>query len=211
MATGFGARGNGTVHIVDDDGQVRRFLAEVMTSIGLDVEDYPSGDEFMRRYNGDRVGCVLLDIRMPRVTGPEVHDWLRSRHPNVPVIFLTGYADVPTAVRAMRHGAFDFLEKPFNVQQLIERVNEAMRLAAREDQNRKAQEDSGLASLTRRERDVLRGIVAGHRNKLIAAELGISERTVETHRANLMVKMKAQSVAELVTLTLAADPDLLTR
>ena len=211
MGAGQGLESSGTVHIVDDDAQVRGFISEVMTSIGLQVEEYLSGDDFMGRFDAARVGCVLLDIRMPRVTGPEVHDWLSERHPGVPVIFLTGYADVPTAVRAMRQGAFDFLEKPFNVQQLIERVNEAMRLARREDQQRKAQESSGLASLTRRERDVLKGIVAGQRNKLIAAELGISERTVETHRANLMVKMKAQSVAELVTITLAADPDLLER
>ncbi len=211
MASGLENSSSGTVHIVDDDTQVRGFIHEVMRSIGLSVEEYPSGEDFMSRFDPARVGCVLLDIRMPRVTGPEVHDWLRAKHPGVPVIFLTGYADVPTAVRAMRHGAFDFLEKPFNVQQLIERVNEATRLAQKEDRQRKTQEASGLANLTRRERDVLKGIVAGQRNKLIAAELGISERTVETHRANLMVKMKAQSVAELVTITLAADPDLLER
>ncbi len=204
-----GVRSEGTVHVVDDDVQVRRFLAEVMSSIGLEVEAYPSGEDFMRRFSADRFGCVLLDIRMPKVTGPEVHDWLREHHPGIPVIFLTGHADVPTAVRAMRHGAFDFMEKPFNVQQLIERVNEAMRLAQRESEQRRAQRESGLSQLTRREREVLRGVVSGHRNKLIAAEMGISERTVETHRANLMVKMKAQTVAELVAIALSADPDLL--
>ena len=197
------------MYIVDDDAQVRRFLSEVMVSIGLEVEEYSSGDDFVRHFGADGPACVLLDIRMPRVTGPEVHDWLREKHPSVRVIFLTGYADVPTAVRAMRLGAFDFIEKPFNVQQLIERVNEAMRAAADDRQQENAREASGLLALTPRERDVLRGVVRGLRNKLIAAELGISERTVETHRANVMLKMRAQSVAELVAASLAADPDLL--
>jgi two-component system response regulator FixJ len=103
---------------------------EVLASIGLDrPKQYSSGEDFMRRWRAGKTGCVLLDIRMPRITGPEIHDWLRQRNPEVPVIFLSGYADVPTAVRAMRQGAFDFLEKPFNVQQLIERVNAAVRLA----------------------------------------------------------------------------------
>lgn len=203
--------GNGTVHIVDDDVQVRRFLVEAMSSVGLDTVEYASGDEFMRRFDPLRVGCVLLDIRMPKVTGPEVHEWLREQNLATRVIFLTGYADVPTAVRAMRLGAFDFLEKPLNVQVLIERVNEAVRIALSDEQQRAALADSGLSLLTPRERDVLRGIVSGQRNKRIAAELGISQRTVETHRANLMIKMGVQSVAELVSLALACDPELLQR
>ena len=191
---------NQSVCIVDDDVQVRRFLVEVLASIGLAAEEYPSGEDFMRRWRAGNTGCVLLDIRMPRVTGPEVHDWLRQRNPEVPVIFLSGYADVPTAVRAMRLGAFDFLEKPFNVQQLLERVNAALQLA---DERRTAA--AGLASgddwrqaLTPREQEILGAIVDGKRNKVIAADLGISERTVETHRAHIMAKAGAGSVIELV-------------
>ena len=154
----------------------------------------------MRRWRAGKTGCVLLDIRMPRVTGPEVHDWLRQRNPEVPVIFLSGYADVPTAVRAMRLGAFDFLEKPFNVQQLLERVNAALQLA---DERRNAttglaSEDDWRQALTPRELEILGAIVDGKRNKVIAADLGISERTVETHRAHIMAKAGAGSVIELV-------------
>lgn len=197
-----------TVCIVDDDAQVRRFLLEVLSSIGLAVEEYTSGEDFMRRWRPGETGCVLLDIRMPRVTGPEVHDWLRQQCPDLPVIFLSGYADVPTAVRAMRLGAFDFIEKPFNIQQLIERVNDALRLYRRGRAPGASETGAGAwrETLTPRERDVLDGIVAGKRNKVIAADLGISERTVETHRANLMAKAQARSVAELVALAIAGLP-----
>ncbi|HRL78358.1 MAG TPA: response regulator [Candidatus Accumulibacter phosphatis] len=190
-----------TVCIVDDDAQVRRFLGEVLSSIGLIAEAYASGEDFMRRWQPGKAACVLLDIRMPRITGPELHDWLREREPRLPVIFLTGHADVPTAVRAMRHGAFDLIEKPFNVQQLIERVNQAVRLATEA-----AAETSGNGdwqqSLTPREREVLGGIVDGKRSKVIAAELGISQRTVESHRANIMAKAGASNAAQLTALAI---------
>jgi FixJ family two-component response regulator len=190
---------NRCVCIVDDDAQVRRFLLEVLASVGLAAEEYSSGEDFMRRWQPGHTDCVLLDIRMPRITGPEIHDWLRERHPEIPVIFLSGYADVPTAVRAMRLGAFDFLEKPFNVQHLIERINAALRLA---EERRAAAEpaagDDWRKSLTPREQEILTAIVAGKRNKVIAADLGISERTVETHRAHIMTKSGASNVIELV-------------
>ncbi|MEF8758346.1 MAG: response regulator [Candidatus Accumulibacter sp. UW25] len=192
---------NQIVCIVDDDLQVRRFLIEVLASIGLVAEEYSSGEDFMRRWRAGSTGCVLLDIRMPRITGPEVHDWLRQRNPEVPVIFLSGYADVPTAVRAMRQGAFDFLEKPFNVQQLIERVNAAVRLADQRcaaSATPAAADDGWRQALTPREQEILVAIVAGKRNKVIGAELGISERTVESHRAHIMDKAGASSVVELV-------------
>lgn len=195
-----------TVCVVDDDVQVRRFLVEVLTSIGLTIREYSSGEDFMRRWRPGETGCILLDIRMPRITGPEIHDWLRERSPHVPVIFLSGYADVPTAVRAMRLGAFDVIEKPFNVQHLIERVNTALRLA----QERRAAETASAHdwqhSLTPREQDILSAIVGGKRNKVIAAELGISERTVESHRASIMAKAKAQNAAELVAMVVGKTP-----
>jgi FixJ family two-component response regulator len=196
------SRHSQTVCIVDDDAQVRRFLAEVLDSIGLVPEEYDSGEEFMRRWQPGNTGCVLLDIRMPRITGPEVHDWLRQRCPDLPVIFLSGYADVTTAVRAMRLGAFDFIEKPFNVQRLIERINEALRLA---DQRQVAEVvvDNWREQLTPRESEVLDGILVGKRNKVIASDLSISERTVETHRANIMSKAKVHTVAELVSLSMS--------
>ncbi|BAL25988.1 response regulator transcription factor [Azoarcus sp. KH32C] len=192
----------GSVCVVDDDEQVRRFLVEVFTSVGLQVQAIASGEEFIRTWHPDGPSCVLLDLRMPRMTGPEIHEWLRAHHPEVPVIFLTGYADVPTAVAAMRLGAFDFLEKPFNIQHLIERTQDALRKAGQSRADRSAG-IAWLATLTPREREVLDGIVAGQRNKTIAAALGISERTVETHRANIMHKSRTHSVAELVALVLA--------
>jgi FixJ family two-component response regulator len=197
---------NRTVCIVDDDAQVRRFLVEMLASIGLSTEEYSSGEDFMRRWRPEGTGCVLLDVRMPRVTGPEVHDWLRQKNADVPVIFLSGFADVPTAVRAMRLGAFDFLEKPFNVQQLIERVNAALRLAESRQSATPPGNDEWRASLTPREHDVLAAIVSGKRNKLIAADLGISERTVETHRANIMAKANASNGAELVAKVVGSAP-----
>lgn len=194
-----------TVCIVDDDAQVRRFLGEVLSSVGLLIDDYPSGEDFLRRWRPGNTGCILLDIRMPRVTGPEVHDWVRQQAPDLPVIFLSGYADVPTAVRAMKLGAFDFIEKPFNVQHLIERVNAALG-SVRENLppvTLQPGREGWQSALTPREREILDRIVSGKRNKAIAFELDISERTVETHRANLMAKAGASNVAELVALALA--------
>ncbi|WP_300450507.1 response regulator [Accumulibacter sp.] len=195
---------NRTVCIVDDDAQVCRFLVEVLSSIGLSAQVFSSGEDFMRRWRPEGTGCVLLDIRMPRITGPELHDWLREHNPEVPVIFLSGFADVSTAVRAMHLGAFDFLEKPFNVQYLIERVNAAVRLA---EERRNGLQSAGQGdwphSLTAREREILLALVGGKRNKQIAAELGISERTVESHRASVMSKANAGNLAELVTLYFA--------
>ena len=194
-----------TVCIVDDDAQVRRLLAEVLSSIGLIAEQYASGEDFMRRWQPGKAACVLLDIRMPRITGPEIHDWLRERDPRLPVIFLTGHADVTTAVRAMRLGAFDFIEKPFNVQQLIERVNQAVRQGA-ETAAASGGNDGWQRSLTPREREVLGGIVDGKSSKLIAAELGISERTVESHRASIMAKAGASNAAQLAAMASGQRP-----
>jgi len=196
---------SGSVCIVDDDDHVRAFLLEVFASLGLKVHEFASGEQLVRQWKPDGPTCVLLDVRMPKVTGPEVHEWLRIAHADIPVIFLTGFADVPTAVRAMRLGAFDFLEKPFNVQHLIERTREALRACSQRRAPRESDEAAvWLASLTPRERNVLDGIVAGKRTKTIAAELGISERTIETHRASIMHKTRKHSIAELVALALAA-------
>lgn len=189
------------VYVVDDDPLVRRLLVEALAGVGLDVEPCESGEIFMQQFRPGGPTCVLLDVRMPRVTGPEVHEWLAREHPGIPVIFLTGYADVSTAVRAMRRGAFDFIEKPFNVQRLIERVHESLRPPPPAGLAPKAGSaiPAWVADLTPREQEVLRGLVEGKRNKTIAAELGISERTVETHRANLMAKSGARTATQLVS------------
>lgn len=191
------------VCIVDDDAQVRRFLVEALGSVGIRTEEFSSGEDFMRRWRPEGVGCILLDVRMPRVTGPEVFDWLQQQKVTIPVVFLSGYADVPTAVRVMRLGAFDFIEKPFNVQLLIERVNSALRQPAGPPGVAVPVAADWQAQLTPRERDVLTAIIKGQRNKVIAAELGISERTVESHRASIMSKSGAQTAAELVARAVA--------
>lgn len=192
-----------SVYVVDDEAPVRRLLVEVLSSLGLQVHSCESGEAFLQAFRRDDPCCVLLDVRMPRVTGPEVHDWLASEHPGVPVIFLTGFADVSTAVRAMHKGAFDFIEKPFNVQHLIEVVHDALRKAAQHPR-RPTDGNRWLSALTPREREVLAGIVAGKRNKIIAVDLGISERTVETHRANLMEKAGVNNVTQLVAMAIAS-------
>ena len=198
---------SGSVCIVDDDDHVRAFLLEVFSSLGLKVYVFASGDLLFRHWKPDGPACILLDVRMPTVSGPEVHEWLRRAHADIPVIFLTGFADVPTAVRAMHLGAFDFLEKPFNVQHLIERTRDALRTCCQCRAARRSPDGGAavrIARLTPRERNVLDGIVAGKRTKAIAAELGIGERTVETHRASIMHKTGKHSIAELVALALSA-------
>lgn len=195
-----------TVWIVDDDPQVRRLIVETLSGIGLRAEEYPSGSEFIQKANLQGSGCVLLDVRMPHMTGPEVHDWLATHHPDIPVIFLSGYADVTTAVRAMRRGAIDFLEKPFNLQVLIERVNEALCRPRPPTSDVISKTASSVpawrSKLTPRENDVLEAILAGKRIKAAARDLGISDRTVETHRANILAKAGVRSVAELFSLVL---------
>jgi FixJ family two-component response regulator len=197
---------NGTICVVDDDAQVRRFLVEVFTSVGLDVKAFESGDAFVQNWRPNGPTCVLLDIRMPGMSGLEVQDWLRARYARTPIIFLTGHADVPIAVGCMRNGAFDFLEKPFNIQHLIERTQNALNSCSERRRSHAEEDTAWLATLTPREHEVLNGIVAGDRNKEIANHLHISERTVETHRSKIMQKSGAHSAAELVAQVVANFP-----
>jgi FixJ family two-component response regulator len=193
-----------TVYVVDDDEAVRKSLRRLLQSVGLAVEIFASAHEFLTRYDPQQAGCVLLDVRMPEMTGLELQEQLNVHGTIIPVIFITGHADVPMAVEAMRHGAYDFLEKPFQDQDLLHRVRSAI---AQDNANRTRLEhrdaiQDRLVSLTPREREVLDLVTSGKANKVMAAELGVSQRTVEIHRARVMEKMGASSLAHLVRMVM---------
>lgn len=196
-----------TVFVVDDDDAVRGALSMLFRSVGLPVEAFASAPQFLSDYTRGAPGCILLDVRMPEMSGLELQDRLREEKIDIPVIILTGHGDVPMAVRAIKAGAFDFVEKPFNNQVLIERVQKAIELDQQSRQSgRWASEIARrLERLTPRERQVLEKVVAGLSNKAIANDLGITDRTVEIHRAKVMRKMQASSLAELVRMTLAVE------
>ena len=189
-----------TVFVVDDDEAVRRFLSGLIASVGLRIEAYASAREFLDACDPDRPGCLLLDIRMPDMSGLELQKELKSRGIHLPVIILTGHGDVQVAVRAMKAGAVDFLEKPFNNQQLLDRVQQAVAENTRASDSRVRQDEikARVARLTPREREVLDLVAAGETNKGVARSLDISEKTVEIHRAHVMEKMQANSLADLV-------------
>jgi len=194
------------VFIVDDDAAVRRSLRLLLDTVGLHSECYPSAVRFLEAYDENRCGCLLLDVRMPSMSGLDLQARLTERGSTLPIIFLTANADVPLAVRAMQAGAFDFLEKPFNDQELIDRVHLALERDARSRRESRGRDEvrGTLGRLTPREREVLELIVEGQANKIVAARLGISERTVEIHRARVMGKMEAASLAHLVRLWMLA-------
>jgi FixJ family two-component response regulator len=193
-----------TIFIVDDDAAVRDALKLLLRSVGQAVEAYGSAQEFLDAYSEDRPGCLVLDIRMPGMSGLELQQKLNERHSILPIIFITGHGDVPMAVEAMQAGAVDFIQKPFRDQDLIDRINQALdkdannrlALGERNDIRRR------LDTLTPREREVLDLVVHGKANKVIAGDLKLSQRTVEIHRARVMEKMQASSLAHLVRMVL---------
>lgn len=195
-----------TVFIVDDNEAVRTSLRFLVESIGLPVETFPSGREFLATIRPDRPGCVVMDVRMPDQSGLQIQETMERQGLHLPVIVISGHADVATAVRAMKKGAVDFLEKPCNDQVLLDCIQRALA----SDQDRRARERRRadavalLGRLTPREREVLELIVKGFGNRQTASELAISQKTVEVHRARIMKKMAARSVAELVQMTLVA-------
>lgn len=191
-----------TVFIVDDDVAVRQSLSLLIRSMSLAVEAFESAQDFLERGDCTRPGCLVLDIRMPGMSGLELQDELVRRGFLLPVIFITGHGDVAMAVRAMKHGAVDFIEKPFSDQLLLERINQALDLdrQRREQQAERAELARHMETLSPREREVMGRIVSGQANKVIAIELGLSERTVEIHRAKVMSKTGARSLAELVSM-----------
>ena len=200
------------IYVVDDDDAVRDSLDALLTASGLDVELFPSGVAFLEACDELGRGCVLLDIRMPRMDGMEVQERLHARRPDLPVIMITGHGDISMAVRAMKSGAVDFVEKPLREEALLQSIESALQ-AARESHRQQSLGAAALGSigrLTPREREVLEQLVAGRPNKVIAQNLACSPRTVEIHRARIMEKMEARSLPHLVRLALAAgiEPDL---
>jgi FixJ family two-component response regulator len=190
------------VLVVDDDPAMRDSIAFLVTSVGYDCRSFTSAEEFLRDWQDDRPACLLVDIRMSGMSGLDLQNRLAEAKSSLGVVFVTGHGDVPMAVRAMRGGAIDFLQKPFNDQLLLDRIREAIdvSIATRKVAAERSSIEARLARLTGREREVLDLVVAGKANKQIAAELDISIKTVEVHRHNVMEKMEAASVAELARL-----------
>ena len=193
------------VFIVDDDQAIRSSLKWLIESVGLRVETFPSADEFIRAYYPGRAGCLLLDVRMPGMSGLELQEHFARNQINIPIIIITGHGDVPMAVRAMKAGAVDFIEKPFNDELLLESIRNALAMdqRLREVQSQRAEIAARLAQLTPREHEVMEMVTEGRSNKEIATSLGVSAKTIEAHRARVMEKMQAGSLAELVRMVLA--------
>jgi two-component system response regulator FixJ len=196
-----------TVFVVDDDAAVRKSLRWLLESVSLPVETFATGQEFLDAFDPDRPGCLVVDVRLPEMSGLELQERLAARGATLPAIVITAHGDVPMAVRAMKGGAIDFLEKPFSDQLLLDRVQQALRLDSqvRQQRERQGQVVARLNLLTPREREVLERVVQGKSNKVMAAELDISTKTVEAVRARLMRKMQADSVADLVRMALLAE------
>jgi two-component system response regulator FixJ len=193
-----------TVFVVDDDEGVRDSLRFLLKSVGLPTKTLGSATEFLDSYDVDQPGCLVLDVRMPAMSGLELQQQLNVRGAMIPVIFITGHGDIPMAVEAMQHGAFDFLQKPFRDQDLIDRLQKALAKDAenRAELKQRDQIRSRFDTLTPREHEVLVLMVRGLPNKIMAAELGVSQRTVEIHRARVMEKTAAGSLAHLVRMHL---------
>ena len=200
-------RGEPTVFVVDDDEAVRNSLRMLLKSLGMPAIAHSSAEDFLAEYDPDQPGCIVLDVRMPGMSGPELQDELNRRGAIIPVIFITGHGDVPMAVEAMQHGAVDFLQKPFSDKDLTDRIQRALSADRRNRAllGEKDQIRARMAMLTPRERQVMDLVTLGKSNKVIAWDLGLSQRTVEIHRAHLTEKMGATSLAHLVRMTIIAD------
>ncbi len=193
-----------TVFIVDDDLAVARSLRWLIESVQLKVETFASAQAFLDGYDAAKPGCLVLDVRMPGMSGIELQERLTAQRIRVPIIFITGHGDVQMAVRAVQAGAFDFIEKPFNDQDLLDRMQRAISFDAerRGRDTQRAQLSALVASLTPREREVMDLVVEGMSNKAVANTLGLSAKTVEVHRAKVMEKMNARSVSDLVKMSM---------
>lgn len=191
-----------TVYVVDDEVEMLHSLMRVFRQAGLHAETYSSAAAFLEAYDPQRPGCLLLDLHMPGINGLELQKILQDRHCNLPIVMLTGYGDVQTAVIAVKAGAVDFMEKPFDDKALVESVRHALELDKffRESRRKLAERDARLAQLTRREREVMDRMLEGKTSKAIASLLWVSVRTVEGHRATVMKKMQASNLLELLHL-----------
>jgi two-component system, LuxR family, response regulator FixJ len=197
------------VYVVDDDDSMRRALSLLLNTVGYKTAAFASPREFLDKFKADTAGCLVLDIRMPGMSGLELQQHLNKMGSMLPVIFITGHGDVPMAVQAMKEGAFEFVQKPFRDQDLLDRINHALEQDAqiRSTLARRTEVLQRLESLTPREHQVMDLVVDGAANKVIAIDLGLSERTVEIHRAKVMEKMGARSVAHLVKLQMSLSRD----
>ena len=196
-----------TVFIVDDDAAVRSALQLLLQSVHLRATSFATAVEFLAQFDPRAGGCAVLDVRMPGMSGLELQEELNRRGAMLPVIFITGHGDVPMAVEALQHGAFDFLQKPFRDQDLLDRIQRALQKdrASRTQTLHKEEIRARFATLTPREREVLDLMTSGRPNKLMAADLDLSQRTIEIHRARVMEKMKAPSLAQLVRLKMELE------
>jgi FixJ family two-component response regulator len=195
------------VYLVDDEFAIRDSLALLIESTGQTVRSFESAEAFLNNYNPDQPGCLLLDVRMPLMSGHELQSELLKRGINIPIIFISGHADIADSAKAFRSGAVDFLEKPFDNEVLLERINEAIKkdIAFREEFVKKRRIQDRIDHLTSREKEVLGLIVKSHSNKESAKILNISNRTVDVHRASIMEKMQAENIAELITMVMYCE------
>ncbi len=198
---------NATIFVVDDDEAIRDSLDVLLKTVDLNTTTFSSGDEFLEAYDSGWEGCILLDIRMPGTSGMEVQKRLAESGCSIPIIFITGHGDIPMAVEAMHIGAFDFIQKPFRDQDLLDRIDQALTISDEQEQQsaRKKTVQNQFQTLTPREQEVMQFVVHGSANKVIAMDLGVSQRTVEIHRARVMEKMQARSLAELVRMALLIE------
>jgi len=196
---------NPTVFIVDDDNAIRQAMGMLMESVGLEHEIYESADDFLSGVTVDRPGCLVLDIRMPGISGLELQETLAEKDSSLPIIFISGHGDIPMAVEAMQKGAVDFIQKPFRDQELLDCIGAALKTdkSKRSTLNEVSEIRDRVERLTKREREVFDLVVTGKPNKIIAHEMSVSQRTVEIHRARVMEKMEADSLADLVRMHLA--------
>lgn len=200
-----------TVFVVDDDAHIRRAMEMLLRSVDIPVLTFGSADKFLEAIDPDQPGCLILDIRLPGIGGLELQALLQERNSSLPIIFISGFGDIPMAVKAMQKGAIDFIEKPFRDQELLDRIGIALRTdqAMRERYLELDELRSRIDQLTNRENEVLDLVVTGMANKVIAHSLGVSQRTVEIHRARVMTKMNAASLAELVRMHIALTSETL--
>lgn len=195
------------VYLVDDEFSIRDSLTLLIESTGQAVKSFESAESFLENYDPERPGCLLLDVRMPVMSGHDLQNELLSRGISIPIIFISGHADIADSAKAFRAGAVDFLEKPFDNDVLLERINEAIKkdVFLREEQSKKSKIQERIDHLTAREKEVLSLIIKSHSNKESAKILNISNRTVDVHRASIMEKMQAENVAELITMVMYCE------